>query len=1102
MKANTMTLDDRPQQRKKRILVVDDELTIANFCAMILNEAGMTCFIVQEFDQVESNYKSFQPDLILLDFHIPEFDTIKFIQTMRQERNDIVVPIVVISTNDNPDNILYAYDAGADDFIEKPIHPDYLISVINSRINRMQGIHKVLTSKSLVVRSTQKLSLEKAKIGTQSSAVRKISIADDILRKFLLDFDIMSPDDMKNLLRKQRELEQDDYFVRLYDLINHLKMVDTCTLDYISLLKDVSGKSLIEGYEANKIIAEGGMGLVYKGHDKITKDHVAIKVFYDKENVQSIDLQRFIRECNLAQSLDHSGITKAYNFGEINEIYYIVMEYIDGVTLTSKIKSANIIEEKEALAIFGKALETMIFAWEKNIIHRDLKPDNIMLTTDKVKICDLGLAKAINSDSQLTQDNVILGTPFYMSPEQCMGKELDYRTDVYSLGVTLYVMLTGHTPFQGNFLEVAQGHMTEHPPEPSIYDIEVSSPVREFLYQLLEKMPEFRCSSTKELWKDFCDVKAGRRPYSRRMINTKNTIRRQFRRVVLISTIALLGFFSFWGYHKFENIQNHTNIEKSFINNEYQTAIQQADIYLVKNPLANDIQKIRALSYFKLKKYNQAVRYFTNVAIQYPKDLEVLWAYSYSIFKTKSTTEASLHIKKALKIKKQARLYYLQARIHFQQNNKNLTIKNLKNAISVDKKYWRAYYLMGITTFEVKWFQKLFSSLEKQPQQLQQWLHYSYGVVLFRNKKYEEAKAQFSLAQNIEEKQEISYYLGVVSYYLNNYKQAIILLQKNSAKFSSLQNQYNLNVSSKDLELGEDKVFAYLAKSFYKTGNNNTSLKYINQALRQNPQNIDYLKMQVIILESQKKYQEVVEHLDFIINNFPQEQNHALLNKAINLFKLPKWQEALPILNILIQKNFQLQEALPLQIKALIRLKKYDLALQKTEKYLASYPDNTRVLLLRGKIYEEQGNLDMAIKDYQTIVQAHENLEAYQRLIQIFYRTEKYLRVADAVNKVFATDLVLKDTRPYLLFYRGVAYYFLNRLQESTKDLSLALQEKKKLSKRVLSHLHYYQGLTFFKQSKYDKAQKVFDIAIKTIRDKRKKASIRFHLQEIKAKGQ
>ena len=1092
-----MTLQ-KQEAVKNKVLIIEDELVVANFCAIALREAGMSSIIVQDFSAIENECRAFQPDLILLDFHIPNLDTVDLIRKMREKLDFVATPIVMMSTNDNPDNILRAYESGADDFIEKPIHPDYLISVVNSRIKRMRNLKDLFgQTSSSIAKPTQKINVDELKaeeLKAQELPDSPTSILDDILCKLLLDFKLLSIQEIKVLLRKQRELEHDDYIMHLHDILQHLKTIDSQILENILLLKDPEGQSLIEGYTADKVIAKGGMGVIYSGYEEATQKHVAIKVFYDKENSQSIDLQRFERECNLAKALDHPGITKAYEFGKFNDMYYIVMEFVAGQTLTEIVREKGPFSEKEALEIFRQTLDAMTFAWERNIIHRDLKPDNIMLTSSKeVKICDLGLAKATNSDSQLTQDNVILGTPYYMSPEQCMGKQLDYRTDVYSLGVTLYAMLTGRVPFQGNFLEVAQGHMTDSPPSPQVYGVNLSQHLHDFLYQLMHKIPQDRCGDVKVLRRDFHDVQLGRKPYSLRKQSTKKMIRRQLRYMLIILVVVVIGFSSFWGYKKFQQLQTSSNIKVLFASKEYQTAAKLSASYLQEHSSDFSIHKICALSYLKLDKYNKAYDYFLNIIEPLAQDEEVVEGYAYAVYHAKSKKEALEQINECVMVKERPLLLYLKARLHWQLKQQQQAVKALTKTIALDANYWRAHYLLMVIEGNLKHIDKLVPFIAKQDQAMQQWLYYSCAAKLFQMQKYDRAAKLFTLAQKLSERQQIYQYLGVVYYQNKNFKKAIEYLLNNGEVLAKPQRKYDLDVG-KNLHLPKSDIYFYIAKAHYELKEIQKATVFIDKSLELTKDDFRYFDVKLSLLQQQKKYREAIQILDFVIVRFPQQKNAALFKKAQCLTLINKWQDSLKILNEIIKTSSEHQAVFALQIEVLVHLEQYQRALDKINDYTKLYSNDLDIFVLSGKIHEKQGDLEAAIKEYQ---KATGNVVANTRLVLIFYRMQKYLRMISTVNKIFATKLPVTKVRHILLFYRGLGYFHLERFQGSAADLLQALQMKK-LDATSRHLAYYYLGVISFKEKQYKQARQYFIVALKGLSDQKKRKSIRFYLQEIK----
>src|SRR5688572_4636367 len=234
------------------------------------------------------------------------------------------------------------------------------------------------------------------------------------------------------------------------------------------------GMLLDKKYRIEKRLGEGGMGVVYLATHIHIESTVAIKVLHKDmvSNPQSVE--RFRREARAAGRIKHPNAISVMDFGVgENNLVYIVMEYLEGMTLSQRIRKTGRVMPEETVTIMRDVCAALDAAHNKGVIHRDLKPDNIILQKidggkDRVKVLDFGIAqlKSLSGVSmELTQQGTVIGTPFYMSPEQCRGEELDKRSDVYSLGIILFEMLTGKLPFQAeSAMAVIVKHMTEQPP--------------------------------------------------------------------------------------------------------------------------------------------------------------------------------------------------------------------------------------------------------------------------------------------------------------------------------------------------------------------------------------------------------------------------------------------------------------------------------------------------------------------------------------------------------------------------------------------------------------------------------------------------------------
>lgn len=207
----------------------------------------------------------------------------------------------------------------------------------------------------------------------------------------------------------------------------------------------------IQNFEFISILGNGGMGIVYLAKQMPIDRDVAIKVLDQSLSVNPQFKDRFLNEASVLAKLNHPNIVSIFDFIEQDGQYFIVMEYVQGMTLDKLIDGSKGLDSKTALNIFTQALDGFSYAHKRSVVHRDIKPSNMILNDDStLKILDFGIAKLLMSNSNLTKTGTRMGSISYMSPEQVMGRELDLKTDIYSLGVTLYEMLSGKLPFDSN----------------------------------------------------------------------------------------------------------------------------------------------------------------------------------------------------------------------------------------------------------------------------------------------------------------------------------------------------------------------------------------------------------------------------------------------------------------------------------------------------------------------------------------------------------------------------------------------------------------------------------------------------------------------------
>jgi serine/threonine-protein kinase len=258
-----------------------------------------------------------------------------------------------------------------------------------------------------------------------------------------------------------------------------------------------SSPSQAEGrYRIVGKLGRGGMGIVYKAEDTVLDRIVAFKVLPEtlQENPQA--LKNFMREAKSAARLNHPNIVTIFDTGEQDGVYYIAMEYVDGSTLKEIVQARGKVSASGVVHVLAQMSEALAYAHENKIVHRDIKSANTMWTKDrKAKIMDFGLAKVI--EEVRNQTTVVSGTPYYMSPEQTLGKNVDHRTDIYSLGVTIFELATGTLPFrEGN---LPYHHVHTPVPDPIELNPELSPLLRQIILRCLEKDPADRYASTREI---------------------------------------------------------------------------------------------------------------------------------------------------------------------------------------------------------------------------------------------------------------------------------------------------------------------------------------------------------------------------------------------------------------------------------------------------------------------------------------------------------------------------------------------------------------------------------------------------------------------------
>ncbi|HSG31911.1 MAG TPA: protein kinase [Thermodesulfobacteriota bacterium] len=262
-------------------------------------------------------------------------------------------------------------------------------------------------------------------------------------------------------------------------------------------------------YNITGVLGKGGMGIVYKAIHTTLEQQVAIKALSSDMSDNPSNRQRFIKEAKIHAKFSHPNVVNIFNYLEEENDVFIVMEYVDGETLDQKLKREGTISEEQAISLSLPVLQALDFMHSNGVVHRDIKPSNIMITkTGLVKVTDFGIAKIVNEKTQQTKTGMV-GSLYYISPEQILGEQTSAATDVYSFGATLFHMVTGKALYEGTEYAIMRSHLEGKPIPPWELNDSVSKNFGKVVLKAIQKAPRDRYKSAKEFSSDLIKVQSG-----------------------------------------------------------------------------------------------------------------------------------------------------------------------------------------------------------------------------------------------------------------------------------------------------------------------------------------------------------------------------------------------------------------------------------------------------------------------------------------------------------------------------------------------------------------------------------------------------------------
>ena len=336
-------------------------------------------------------------------------------------------------------------------------------------------------------------------------------------------------------LRRQEKLRGENVYRRLGGILVEMGYLTRPQIHTILELQAKLETRTFGGYELLAKLGKGGMGSVFKAREKRTGRIVALKVLPKAQARDPEYFERFLREAETSLEVDHENVVKGLELGEAEGYHYLAMEYIEGEDAYHLLLRSGRVSEAWAIDIaiqVGRALE---HAQEHGLVHRDIKPDNIIITPSGVaKLTDLGLVRRTGRGAtRITQIGMAIGTPHYVSPEQARGNvEVDVRSDIYSLGATLYHLVTGEPPFRGrSAVEVMNKHLNEQLVSAQDMNPDLTDELAHVIEKMMAKDPKDRYQKPADLIRDMELVSFGKRPVAGRLDVGKSTVMRAARRI-------------------------------------------------------------------------------------------------------------------------------------------------------------------------------------------------------------------------------------------------------------------------------------------------------------------------------------------------------------------------------------------------------------------------------------------------------------------------------------------------------------------------------------------------------------------------------------------
>jgi CheY-like chemotaxis protein len=488
-----------PTQSRGRILVVDDVEENRAVLSRRLSREGYYVEDAASGEDALARVAGDSFDLVLLDVRMPGLDGFAVLERIKQDPATRNLPVIMISALDDLASVVRCIEHGAEDYLAKPFDQVLLRARIGASLEKKRWHDKEADYLRQVARVTD--AAGEVEQGTYTpGALDGLTTRDDHLGRLARVFDTMAAGVRARETKLRAQLDQLRADVSAATT-EHRVVTTTADAGTDAL---VPGATLAGRYEIREVFGRGGMGVVYRAHDRDLDEEVAIKTIRrDLLTGDPVVAEQLKSEIRLARRISHRNVVRTHDLGEADGIAYVTMEFVEGLTVRELLTTHGTLGIASALGLARQFTEALAVAHDAGLVHRDVNPENALHDARGVlKVIYFGIDRlaAAAATSGITASGAILGTPAYKAPEQLVGDEVDARADLYALGVVLYECLTGDLPYQANsVVSLIAKALTLQPTPPNAKNPDVPPALSALVMRLLSKTPADRPAHANEL---------------------------------------------------------------------------------------------------------------------------------------------------------------------------------------------------------------------------------------------------------------------------------------------------------------------------------------------------------------------------------------------------------------------------------------------------------------------------------------------------------------------------------------------------------------------------------------------------------------------------